>query len=623
MRIAHNLSALNTLNRLNKNNKSTSTSLEKLSSGLRINRAADDAAGLAISEKMRAQIRGLNQANRNIQDGISLIQTAESGFEEITNIIHRQRELLIQGSNGTYTFEDRRSIQEEIEQLTEEIDSIAKRTGFNTINLLARSDYQILEDRSSHTVEETISGPFPSTVTSQEQFTSFLPIGTTEEALAVNSSSPFHTVDDEYLHEAHTTPITSPDGRQGYNDYEKREHIHTETIGKDEYLYERLLVNEPRYKELDVKSLSIHNVFFQTSLIPTAIIAGQYPDFGGFEDRYTIVELDGVRLTLDQFTIKSSNEASNSISVIYEKDGIEIEKTMSTDGLEFKAEFKVRNATGIDNKQITIKSVFQPEYNASYTISSASGVPIGTTAVSTQIPDSGNVFELSNDLVDYEFSFLNGGSYTKPILLTTESDMLQSSNGGSNVITTSWESNDFDNGAVLEFGISLNNFNFKKDVYHSTNKYERTIDTIAKTVTTDIKDIDYIPPKLDIQVGPNENQQIYIPLFNVKPDGLAIEDIGILPPADPEESVARTDMALTRVTNYRSIYGALQNRLEHSLHNVENYAENLIAAESRIRDIDMAKEIMNLTKFNILTQSSQAMLAQTNQNPQAILQLLK
>lgn len=136
MRIAHNISALNTLNRLNKNNRSIGNSLEKLSSGLRINRAADDAAGLAISEKMRAQIRGLEQAERNIQDGISLIQTAEGGLTEITDNLQRARELAVQAVNDTLTDEDRYMIQKEIMQLKQEIDDIANLTQFNGINLL-------------------------------------------------------------------------------------------------------------------------------------------------------------------------------------------------------------------------------------------------------------------------------------------------------------------------------------------------------------------------------------------------------------------------------------------------------------------------------------------------------
>ena len=136
MIINHNIPALNTYNRLMLNNQGVSKSLEKLSSGMRINRAADDAAGLAISEKMRSQIRGLQQASRNAQDGISLIQTAEGALNETHSILQRMRELAVQAANDTYTSEDRQNIQSEINQLTAEIDRISSSTQFNGKNLL-------------------------------------------------------------------------------------------------------------------------------------------------------------------------------------------------------------------------------------------------------------------------------------------------------------------------------------------------------------------------------------------------------------------------------------------------------------------------------------------------------
>jgi flagellin len=136
MRINHNIAALNTYNKLNSASNAQSKSMEKLSSGLRINRAGDDAAGLAISEKMRGQVRGLDQASRNAQDGISLIQTAEGALNETHDILQRMRELSVQGANDTNTTADRAEIQKEITQLTEEIDRIANTTEFNTQNLL-------------------------------------------------------------------------------------------------------------------------------------------------------------------------------------------------------------------------------------------------------------------------------------------------------------------------------------------------------------------------------------------------------------------------------------------------------------------------------------------------------
>ncbi|UGB30408.1 flagellin Hag [Metabacillus sp. B2-18] len=136
MIIQHNISALNTHNQLSKSNQSQLKSMEKLSSGLRINRAGDDAAGLAISEKMRGQIRGLDQASRNAQDGISLIQTAEGALNEVHSILQRMREITVQAANDTNTTEDKNQIQNEIHQLTREISKIGNTTEFNNQKLL-------------------------------------------------------------------------------------------------------------------------------------------------------------------------------------------------------------------------------------------------------------------------------------------------------------------------------------------------------------------------------------------------------------------------------------------------------------------------------------------------------
>ena len=137
MRINHNLTAMNTNRQLGMTNNALGKTTEKLSSGYRINRAGDDAAGLAISEKMRGQIKGLNQASRNSQDGISLIQTAEGALNETHSILQRMRELAVQATNDTYTAEDRGAIGDEVKQLEAEIDRIADTTEFNTKNLLS------------------------------------------------------------------------------------------------------------------------------------------------------------------------------------------------------------------------------------------------------------------------------------------------------------------------------------------------------------------------------------------------------------------------------------------------------------------------------------------------------
>lgn len=136
MIINHNLPAIGSYNSLNRTDSAINKSLEKLSTGLRINRAGDDAAGLAISEKMRGQVNGLNMASRNAQDGISMIQTAEGALNETHSILQRMRELSVQSANGTNTAEDREALQNEVTQLKEEIDRIGNTTEFNTQKLL-------------------------------------------------------------------------------------------------------------------------------------------------------------------------------------------------------------------------------------------------------------------------------------------------------------------------------------------------------------------------------------------------------------------------------------------------------------------------------------------------------
>ena len=182
MRINHNISALNTNNQLQKNNAATSSSLAKLSSGLRINSAADDAAGLAISEKMRSQISGLDQASSNANDGISMIQTAEGALSESHSILQRMRELAVQAASDTNTDDDRTEIQQEIDQLSEEITRISTDTEFNTQKLLDGS-MQVVKSNDTNimyaTAASTVAdGDYDITVTEDKAVSNISGTGT-------------------------------------------------------------------------------------------------------------------------------------------------------------------------------------------------------------------------------------------------------------------------------------------------------------------------------------------------------------------------------------------------------------------------------------------------------------
>ncbi|QOR66250.1 flagellin [Cytobacillus suaedae] len=423
MRINHNIAALNTYRQLNSAAGAQSKSMEKLSSGLRINRAGDDAAGLAISEKMRGQIRGLDQASRNAQDGISLIQTAEGALNETHSILQRMRELSVQSSNDTNTGTDRKELQKEVDQLSQELSRIGNNTEFNTQNLL--------------------DGNFEGT---------------------------FH-------------------------------------IGANEGQNLSLSVNDMRGFALGMAG--------DVEIELTGTIA---------ESTSTT---DGV-ITDGTYTIDGTNLKDTDGNVV---------ATTTDAGLTWVGNGS--DAFGDDTVTFT-----QKVDSGSITVSGS-----GTKAVGTSEFTNGG---------------LEAGSYSLDFVSSTEA-YLKDTNG--NVIATSTNATTFKN----TDGDSL-----------------LTLDAAA---TADLK----------IKVG----------------------GIDISSQTAANSAITNINNAIESVSAERSKLGAYQNRLEHTINNLGTSSENLTASESRIRDVDMASEMMNQTKNSILSQAAQAMLAQANQQPQGVLQLLR
>ncbi|OUM90649.1 MAG: flagellin [Bacillus thermozeamaize] len=412
MIINHNISALNTYRQLSINNTATAKNLEKLSSGLRINRAGDDAAGLAISEKMRGQIRGLNMAVKNAQDGISLIQTAEGALNETHAILQRMRELAVQAANDTNTASDRAELQKEIDQLAEELSRIGNTTEFNTQKLL--------------------NGTFQGT---------------------------FH-------------------------------------IGANEQQNLKISIGDMRGLALGVTG----NVKLEETV--------NYNKVGSATDI-----ADGV----------------------YFVDGTDLK---DADGNVV--------ATTADGKTWTAK--------------------IGEgddTFVFTQAIDSGTIRisgGKATGVAEFTNTALQAGSYT------IDSTTLKDSNG--NVIGTSTDGQTY-----------------------------KALDGTTILLTLDAA----ITAATNITVG----------------------GIDISSQSSADAAITVIQNAIEKVSAERSKLGAYQNRLEHTINNLGTSAENLQAAESRIRDVDMAKEMMEFTKNSILAQAATAMLAQANQVPQGVLQLLR
>ena len=392
MIINHNMNALNAHRNMGINNTAAGKSMEKLSSGLRINRAGDDAAGLAISEKMRGQIRGLTQASRNSADGISMIQTAEGALNETTNILQRMRELAVQASNDTNTTSDREEIQKEINALTEEVDRIANNTEFNTQKLLNGSK----------------SGEEGDLVR--------------DEVKAVQGQ--FKIVLDKAL------------------------------TDKDKLI-------------IDGKALTF-----------TTAEAGDKDQLAA-----------KIETLLGDYTVDVSTD----------KKTITLNQKVGTDKDEFK------------------------------------------------------------------------------VALNSKSDGIK--------------------GSVEKDGITQ-------------------------------RDTEYSEGKVSVQVGANAEQSMSIEIGDMRAQALKIVNdkgrgLSVETAQSANEAITAFDAALNAVSSQRANLGAVQNRLEYTISNLDNTAENLTSAESTLRDVDMAKEMMEYSKNNILNQAAQAMISQANQQPQNVLQLLR
>ncbi|MCL0049524.1 flagellin protein FlaA [Peptococcaceae bacterium] len=455
MIINHNIPALNTYRHLTVNNMAMARSLEKLSSGLRINRAADDAAGLAISEKMRSQIRGLEQAARNAQDTISLIQTAEGGLNETHAILQRMRVLAVQATTDTYTAADRAEIQREIEQLRAEVDRIAGTTEFNTKKLL------------NGMVGATASvDPEATNIRTVEVVDAVLETGTYN--LAVSS----------------------------------------------------------------VTAVQVVNVIDGGTGLGTATI-----------------------------TIGNRSDASFGV-------------------YQLRVEEDLYN---VGRKKLTLV-----DRNTGEVLGSTNNVD--TTATGTRTTIGGISF--SNTAIV--------GTGTVNFEIEGDANFILRDAGGNQLATVSVT--DHNRPYVEIKGLRLE---FNADL---------TAGTATITITNNA---------LVTQVGASERQTMRIAINDMSARALGVDEIDVMSAENAGEAITAVDGAIQKVSAERSRLGAYQNRLEHTISNLNIAAENLTAAESRIRDVDMAKEMMEFTRASILNQAATAMLAQANQMPQVVLQLLR
>ena len=495
MVVQHNMSAMNANRMLSGVSSAQSKSTEKLSSGYRINRAADDAAGLSISEKMRGQIRGLNQASTNAQDGISLIQTAEGALNESHSILQRMRELSVQAANGTETDDDREAVQNEIEQLQSELTRISDTTEFNTMKLLDGS-------QSGSKVQVSVS-----------------------KSAAGNLSE---------------EPAT-------------------------------------------------------TSTFKTAAVK----PIDGKESTYSVTTLDkNGNATTTSVTFAGQNNADDDAQSII----AELKKTSLADTFDMETD-------GNGAITFTAKEAGVTPSIALVSQDGTSAVPANSTPGTdayNKISENIQVYDGDKDKnIEDSIFTVNGEKFA----YVSDASKLGDNNKDVNYVVA----NTVDENAAKAMAALINS----KTGIAAVGNADGSL-SLKPSATATGKGI-------ELQIGANEGQTMSFTLDDMSADALGVggKSVDLSTQESAKTATTTIDAAIKKVSAARGKMGAVQNRLEHTINNLDTASENLQTAESRIRDTDMAEEMVNYSKNNILAQAGQSMLAQANQSNQGVLTLLQ
>lgn len=656
MKINHNIQALNAYRNLYQNQAATSKNLERLSSGLRINRAADDAAGLAISEKMRSQIRGLKQAERNSLDGISLMQTAEGAMTEVHSMLQRMRELAVQAANDTNTTEDRGAIQKEIDQLLLEIDSIASKTEFNTRKLLDGSsavDTQYIEGEMANTNIKgvpTVSDPSmetglyqidikstpeivkklnqPGAGVSTSDVIEFVPTYAKidSNAAGINNVKVETATTGDYSVGVDITAVSA--GAPVTSGNITSATISNAGAGLSPGSY---TINVTAYDGTDA-TVELRdadgNRIGSAATVNLATLNGGTPSTLGAGDQ--TIQLDGLTLTgtgsvtfntvatAADVTVSKNGVAGTTKSVTFTNGAI---KEETVDGLTISLDpKKIKEATTtLDVKGSELELGEYSIVVSGYQLDST-GRPSATIEVYN--PDGFSIGKLAA---------LIGGTHGDKYVIGTEEGR-QVTIDSSKITQAGTAKVQIE--AKMEVSVSLvdreDNTNvtpitFSKDLTTSNGviKHGGLEMEFGANVKRGASKFDLTNKALAFQIGANTNQNVMIDVPQLSTVKLGIDEINVLNHEDANMAIFKLEKAINQISTTRSKLGATQNRLEHTINNLQVTHENLTSAESRIRDADMALEMTEFTKNNILNQSAQAMLAQANQLPQGVLQLLQ
>lgn len=601
MIIQHNIMALNSYNRLGTNNNAVQKNLEKLSSGYRINRAGDDAAGLAISEKMRAQITGLERAQLNAKDGISLVQTAEGALTEVHSMLNRLVELGVESANGIYQASDREKIQAEVDQITEEIDRISAGTNFNGIKLL---DGSLGEEVA--TVQEKVTADLSALVDT--------PLGAVKTVDATKGTF-------------HSAVFTAGSGITGANE-------------GDKYVYSfEYTDNDGNHQKKDIE--------FELALSSSATTAFGTANSMCFKaadgTEYAIAGAGGIAIgeytTAIMGELKKDDEFSANFDVA----------SATAGQLDFTAVKAGKDGASMDkmNQAVTAKADGKVTNTPKQIIvGAATGATSGISTAENEFKtiDLGNatLWDGKKDTLEDAIFEINGKKFVfidHAIDNSTVTDEMQTwlndaGVGNNHVLTNADGTIDGTNDVAAmiskiaeETGLKVESGTVGTDGkwIAGTGANDTEVALKDNVIDVPVDGEDSGARGLTLQVGDtNEDfNKVTVYIDDMSSKGLGIDDLDVTDQGISGESIDRVKAAIEKVSVNRGRLGALQNRLEHTLNNLATTTENMTNAESRIRDTDMAQEMMAFTKNNVLVQAAQSMLAQANQQPQQVLQLLR
>ena len=470
MVVQHNMQAANANRMLNVTTSAQSKSTEKLSSGYRINRAADDAAGLTISEKMRKQIKGLDRASTNAEDGVSAVQTAEGALTEVHSMLQRMNELATQSANGTNSNTDRKAIQDEIDQLTTEIDRVSETTKFNETYLLKGDGAE-----KAHNVNAHDAGLDGVTLTDKGDKVDV----TLKELKAGDKVS---IAGKNYTIGGVTADVTT-------------------------------LLDNAKITGKDGDKVTINGT--------------EYTYYSKADDNNTVVKTAGFFAKQPSAAEAATADAAYTVATIKNLKGA----TITAGG---KSVTTIDDVNGVDKNDSSVITAAKAYELESAEIVKASSIGTDTNATAGNLTD--NKFTLTKGKVNYN------DALSFNLHVGADADM--------------------------------------------TNKITVNIDSMNSA-------------------------------------GLGVKGIKADTEQDATYAIDAIADAISTVSSQRSALGAVQNRLEHTINNLDNVVENTTSAESRIRDTDMAEEMVNYSKNNILAQAGQSMLAQANQSNQGVLSLLQ